>query len=361
MDLTFKEDFEQTQKRFATWWAREEMEGPLLGVYAPRRKKLTNRPEPPPPTSVEQRWFDIDYRIAVAEYRMATTYYAGDTFPHFELALGPGSLALHLGSIPGPAETTFWYHPAFDDIAAAPEPRFDPDEHHWKLTLRMAEQALAHFKGRALISFPDLIENLDILASLRGTMGLLHDLVDHPEHVHRFQRAIVERFFDCYDRLEKMIRDVDGGTCYMAFHIWGRGRTCKLQSDISAMLSREMFDDFAMPYFFEQCRRLDNTLYHLDGPHAIKHLESLCQLPLNAIQWMPGAGAPIAADPSWTPLLRRILAAGKGLQILYAPIELVQSVVEAVGPRGLMIQTRAKTQEQADELVRQSKMWKKRG
>lgn len=211
------------------------------------------------------------------------------------------------------------------------------------------------------MAFPDLIENLDILASLRGSLELLTDLKDHPEHVHRHQRDLLERYFEYYDTFAEIIRDEDGGTVFAAFNIWGIGRTCKLQCDMSCMISPELFNEFVLPYLDQQCRRLDNTIYHLDGVNAIKHLDALCSIEtLNAIQWTPGAGQPHAGDPCWYPLYQRILDAGKGVLALGMPPEAVQPLVEAIGTRGVMISTWTNSPEEADELVKHSKRWRKR-
>ena len=48
--------------------------------------------------------------------------------------------------------------------------------------------------------------------------------------------------------------------------------------------------------------RLDHSLYHLDGPDAIKHVPALMELEkLDALQWTCGAGQPDGACPRWYP------------------------------------------------------------
>lgn len=361
MSLLYKPDWDQVKPRFMAWWAREEIEGPLLIVHAPREKPLVEVPAPNPAPTPEERWLDIEYRITAAEWQFAHTYYAGDAFPWFDTNLGPGSLAIHLGSPPHFDHATVWYGRAFDDITTAQIPPFHPDEKYWKVNTEMARQGMEHFRGKALVSFPDLIENLDTLASLLSIERLLTALVDYPEHVHRLQRDVLERYFDYYDAFEPLIRDEDGGTVFSAFHIWGIGRTCKLQCDMSCMISRKQFQEFVLPYLEAQCERLDNTIYHLDGVNAMQHLDALCGISrLNAIQWTPGAGQPHAGDPRWYPLYQKALAAGKGVLALGVPPESVQPLVEALGTRGVLISTWTDTPEEADELVKQSKGWRKR-
>ena len=61
---------------------------------------------------------------------------------------------------------------------------------------------------------------------------------------------------------------------------------------------------------------MDATLYHLDGPGAIRHVPRLLQLEkLNCIQWIQGAGQPLPSQ--WLDLLRQIQAGGKSVQLFY--------------------------------------------
>jgi hypothetical protein len=101
----------------------------------------------------------------------------------------------------------------------------------------------------------------------------------------------------------------------------------------------------------EQCSRLDYALYHLDGTQCIRHLDALLAIPgLAAIQWTPQAGRPRAGSPEWYGLYKRILQAGKGVQAVdVLPLEVIP-LMEAVGPKGLFIVTRAESEEQARAL-----------
>lgn len=357
--MLYQPNWEELKPRYAAWWAREEIEGPLLIVHAPREKPLVAVKPPKPDPTPEERWLDIEYRLTEAEWRFAHTYYAGDAFPWFDTNLGPGSLAIHLGSSPIFDHSTVWYSRAFEDITTAQIPAYNPNERYWKINTEMARQGMAYFHDKALVSFPDLIENLDTLASLLGTEPLLTALIDFPQHVHRLQEAVLARYFDYYDAFEQIIRDEDGGTVFSAFHIWGIGRTCKLQCDISCMINPQQFNEFVLPYLERQCQRLDNTIYHLDGVNAIKHLDAICTLSnLNAVQWTPGAGQPHAADPQWYPLYRKVLNSGKGVLVLGVPPESVQPLVEAIGTRGVLVSTSTRSVEEADALVQQSRRWR---
>jgi hypothetical protein len=117
--------------------------------------------------------------------------------------------------------------------------------------------------------------------------------------------------------------------------IWSERPAIDLQSDFSCMMSAEMFDEYLLPFIAEQTEMVERTIYHLDGPGAIQHLDSLLALPdLDGIQWVPGAaGAPATA---WIDLLKHVQDAGK-LVYAYCDVSHVQHLLAELRPEGLML------------------------
>jgi hypothetical protein len=112
-----------------------------------------------------------------------------------------------------------------------------------------------------------------------------------------------------------------------------------------------MFRRFVVPALAEQCRWLDNSLYHLDGTQCIVHLDELLAIEdLDAIEWTPQAGRPGGASPEWFELYRRILAAGKGVQVVGAEPREVLPLLNAVGTRGVFVMVRAGSESEARSL-----------
>lgn len=353
-----KPDWDKSRERFEAWWNRDCADRVLLQVLAPQER--ATEAKPPQPRTLEEQWLDTNYRIRAFEYQLATTYYGGDAFPYFDTHIGPGTLALYLGSKPSFAPDTVWYHPFIEDITAASVPQYDEGNRYWQVTLEMVTKGVEQFKDRALVSFPDLIEGLDIIASLVGTDQLLMYLVDAPEHVHRFQVALVDRYFDYYDRLYPIIKDDRGGTCFSAFQTYAPGRMAKVQCDFSAMISPSMFEEFVAPYLAKQCARLDYAVFHLDGPCCLQHLDILLSIKeLDAIQWTPGAGQPCACDDSYIPLYRKIRAAGKSCMVRGGNPNQARKLVEELGPEGLDIAITVSSRAEADDVVRQSFHWRR--
>ena len=356
-----KPDWDKSRKRFEAWWNGDATDRVLLQVFAPRRDVAPDAPPHLEPASIHDRWLGIDYRLAEFEARMARTYYGGDAFPYLDTHIGPGTMSLYLGAIPEFHTNTVWYHKCIDDIATAPVPRYDPDNRYWQFSLELARRGIERLEGRALVSYPDLIEGLDTISSLVGNEELLLYLIDAPEHVHRFQNAITDLYFQYHDRLYEIIKDETGGSCFSAFQTWAPGRMAKVQCDFSAMIGPKMYEEFVAPYLSRQCARLDYSVFHLDGPCCLQHLDILLGIKeLNAIQWTPGAGQPCAGDACYIPMYRRIRAAGKSCMIRGATPDQARNLVEELGPEGLDVCLSVSSQDEAEELVRQSFAWRKR-
>jgi hypothetical protein len=352
--MLYKPDWEEAKEHWLAWWNRGSINRATLLVRAPRPASMT---QPPPATDVWQQWTDPDYRIPAVEYQMATTYCGGEAFPWFDTNIGPGSLAFFLGSDAILHPNTVWYTPVASAPKDVPPLRLDTTCDWWKRSVRLLEEGSRRGEGKYLTSIPDLIENVDVAASLVGVQPLLYALVDDPSGVKRMVREINAAYFECFDIMYRMLDGDRLGCCFCAFQIWGPGKTAKLQCDFSDMISPEMFAEFVLPGLIEQTEYLDYSIYHLDGPRAIRHLDLLLSIPgLNAIQWTPGDGNPEVGDPTWWPMYRKILAAGKCVHLGPA-FKDVEPLVRHLGNDGVYAATWAPSVEAADDLLKRARTW----
>ncbi len=177
--------WDRTRERFSAWWRRE---GPVLCVTAPREHPREGIVEPPRPSDHVQFWTDPGYRLRRGEAIMAHTYYGAEAFPCFDPEMGPGNLATFIGSEPGYAADTVWFNPCIDEPDTFPPLSFSPGNIHFKRQMAIIEAARAAQQGRYLVGLPDLIENVDIVASLRGMENLLADMIDRPVSSRRGSR-----------------------------------------------------------------------------------------------------------------------------------------------------------------------------
>ena len=195
------------------------------------------------------------------------------------------------------------------------------------------------------------MEGLDVLASIRGTDEVMMEMVLNPEELEIQLQKINQVYFEVFDRIYEIIREGDEmAFCY--FSLWGPGKVSKLQCDLSVMVSEEDFRRFVQPYIWEQCRRIEYTLYHLDGVDALRQVEALLEIDeLNAIQWTPGYGQPQGGNPCWYELYRRILAAGKSVMANWVKPDELEPFLDQVGNQGLHINVDFKTEKEIDSAL----------
>jgi len=58
---------------------------------------------------------------------------------------------------------------------------------------------------------PDLMENLDVLASLKNAQELLCDMLEDPESIRERVKQVDDLYYQYYDRFYDLIRDEEGG------------------------------------------------------------------------------------------------------------------------------------------------------
>jgi 5-methyltetrahydrofolate--homocysteine methyltransferase len=169
---------------------------------------------------------------------------------------------------------------------------------------------------------------------------------------------INQAWYDCWQACVEVTHQAGGYFFWMG--IWSDLPATDLQSDFSIMLAPDMFDDYFLPFIAEQTEMVPRTIYHLDGPGAIRHLDSLLDLPnLDGIQWVPGAGAKPAVE--WIPLLKRIQEAGK-LVYVYCESTHVQTLLEELSPAGLMLVVEGcSSLLETEQLLENAKKWNNGG
>lgn len=352
----WKSNWDQTRKRFVDWWDRK---GLLVGMWgAPETDRCIheNTTAPSRPASIDACYCDAAFRAAENHHRLSRSIFPLDVLPSATTDLGPGSLATFLGARPDFAQDTVWFHPCIEE---EPEPeklpplQFDPAHPWWKTSEAVIRACVERSCGNYIVGCPDLVENVDVLSSLRGAQTLLMDMIERPGWVERKVWEINQVWFDAYQRIYDLIKLEDGSSAFGAFYIWSPGKVAKLQCDASAMFSPEMYRQFVMPALTAQCQWLDHSLYHLDGTQAVAHLDALLEIePLDAIEWTPQAGIEPGGHKRWHDMYRRILAAGKCVQIVNVEPGDVLPILDTLGPKGVYMLIQFRDQHEADQVAK---------
>ncbi len=352
-ECLWKPNWTETKKHFIDWWNHEGLVLGMWGAPSADRPRF-ERIRPEFPATVAETYTNTAWRAANIHDALSRSAFPADTLPVADTNMGPGSLALYLGSEPKFEPDTVWFSDIFREIDAPetlPPLRFDPANIWWKITEDQLRRCRSLAGNDYLVGCPDLVEGLDILATLREPQTLLIDLLERPEWVEEKLKEITSVWFDAYGRIYDIIRQDDGSAAFWAFYLWGPGKTAKIQCDMSAMFSPEMFGRFAVPGLTAQCEWLDCSLYHLDGTQALCHLDHLLGIDaLDAIEWTPQAGIESGGSPRWHDLYRRILAAGKSVQVMDVEPAEVMPLLDAIGGKGVYISTKFRSEREADEL-----------
>ena len=124
------------------------------------------------------------------------------------------------------------------------------------------------------------------------------------------------------------------------------------------MISKETFDDLFLPGIIKECGFLDRSIYHLDGPGALRHLDSLLEIKeLNAIQWVCGAGN--EGFSRWLPVYKKIQNAGKAAQVILNVNDL-DLLFENLEPEGIWLSSISGIEDldTAEKVIKRVEQWK---
>jgi 5-methyltetrahydrofolate--homocysteine methyltransferase len=364
--LVEQKTWRDAQARFEAWWGRSSRGRPLLHVVASRDDPLVRVASFPESADPRELHLDVARKVRWMNERLITHIHLAESFPNLDLDIGPGSLAVYLGSEPVFARDTVWYRESVHDWKSHADFSFDDSNPWWRMHREMIRRAVELSQERFLVNIPDIIENVDILASLRGAQKLCMDMVDDPEEIEKRIDQIDRAYFEYYDRLHEIVRGADGSCSYTAFQIWGPGRTAKIQCDFSVMLSPGHFRRFVLPSLRRQCDRLDRSLYHLDGLDAVRHLDTLMEIErLDALQWTPGTGQPDGGWDGWYSIYDRVRSAGKSLWIRIHEgsfeewLSRSDRLVGRYGSDGMYLLYPVMSERQADRLITHAeRFWK---
>jgi hypothetical protein len=344
MKLEYKPDFDAAAAQWTRFWRGEHTRPCVMAVLPKPGVKPVDKPRFAAGATGD---FEpvIDQALRWAE----THEFLGDAIPFFYLEFAAEHFATLLGADLRFSETEpgGWTVPCLVDLASA-EIRFEREGKWWKRTAEFAQAIRSRCDGRLLIACNTLAGNLDALAALCGTEKLLLAMIEDPDSVHRALDQIDRAHAEILDTFSGLL-DYDRFGSINRHGFYSSGRINVQQCDFSCMIGPGMFREFAVPYLTREMRRFDAVEYHLDGPGALKHLETLCAIEeLEVIQWVPGAGPGEQQD--WTALFDRIDSLGKGQWRGGRPAE-VKRLWQKYGRRKMVFTLHAQSRAEVEDCL----------
>lgn len=347
--MLYCDDWDKKKEKYIEYWNRENHDLPLLSITA--MKETTDRPPVSRHQTLKEYWMDTEFILKKANWNMQHTYYSGTAFPAFNPDLGPDFFAACYGTELEFGETTSWAVPWMqdEDIESYKGFVMDKQNEYYRKMLELTAAAIEDGKDKYLVGITDIHPGADGLVSMRGPQNLCYDTLDYPEFIRKGVMDLLPGFQEIYMELYNLTTKYqEGTTCWMG--IWHPQKWYPVSCDFSCMLSEEMYEDLLVEEIEEETKFLDASMYHLDGPDALKHLDRILKFPdLNGVQWVYGAGNPSAS--CWIPEIKKIQAAGKCVQIEVRPEEL-EIMLQTLPSEGLMYNITAGTEEEARDLLK---------
>ena len=308
-----------------------------MTITAPRPERV---PVPSPSDQITRRT-DADFVLRETRATYTNAYFCAEAIPARTLMVGYAVL----GGEPHFDANTVWHAPTIHDWRKDAVKRYDWGNPWWLSAKKIVFELTEHEVG--FPPMPAILTPLDALATMRGLQTLCMDLLTEPDAVKEFNAYLTSVWLEMFDQLYEITRrKYEGSTGWLT--VWAPGKHSVIQCDFSCMISPAMFEEFVLPEISALCNHLDYTIYHLDGPGAIQHLDALLRVPrLHGIQWVPGAGAAPAVE--WTDLLRKVQDAGKRLHISLDKGH-VERALRELSHEGLYLATSCSTIREADEL-----------
>ncbi len=335
--LKWKPDFPATIARFDAWWQGAIVDRPPVTLRV-RSQRPVRRPESRHPT-LRAHWMDMEYQVAAAIAELEARDWLGDAFPVLVPNLGPEITGTLFGCELEFGEHTSWSKPIIhtpEDWAAIPSRAPDFDNVYWRTIEQGMDLAIAQADGRFVVGMADLHGAYDMLASLREPMHLCTDILDVPELVDAAGRHMAAAYAEAFRRQYARVAAAGfGSTTWCPFYF--EGPAYIPSCDFWCMLSPQVADDMILPTLHTEMAPLERSIFHLDGPQALKHLERTLALPgLNALQWVYGDGHGGARD--WLNVYRRAQDAGKAIEVRAQDPADALDALSVLRPEGIWLQ-----------------------
>jgi len=342
--LSDSRDWERLVQRHRAFWARAEIDRPLIVVTceAYQDTELVAQacgegelqPERVDPAPI----LPVYDRIAAARAAIGDDMVAAAEpllgIPWLEAICGCRVLV--------PGGKSLWPEPSAE--AGVPDELvFTPDNPWFRKLLDVLAAVVAHAAGRYAVSLSHLRGPTDILAARLGSQRFLTLLLDEPERIARLAGQAAQVWLAVARAEEAIVPAWRGGYAIRQFGLWSPGRSAWLQDDTSSMISLRHY----RRTFLEPMRAMSAYPYgvlHLHAPSL--HLAETFAEVANIRAINVYFDAKTVTLQAAMPTLQRLQARGMPLILakdVYAGFSLAEydEILEGLSPRGLSVHLRA--------------------
>ena len=367
MPIVKLDDWEKRLDRQDAFWDCAILDRPVVCMELSRIHTSASQPVPagrpsgsarpaPAHTDQKQLWTDVAYQAELAAWMVSNTEYLGDALPYTFPNLGPDFFAACFGGSLRFMEDTSYIEPFLEDWSALPELVLDRCGFAFQTMGRLYDAFLDAGAGKFYVGYPDIHPGADCLVGFRGPLEMNYDVLENQDSIRTALKMVTESFTTVYDHyFDKLTARGQAVTTWAG--IVSRRKWHIACSDFSCMISTPMFTELFLPWIVDEMKHMERNIYHLDGPGALRHLDSLLAIKeLDAVQWVPGVGNGGPADHIG--VYRKIQAAGKGIQVLDASPADVGTLVDNLSPEGVWLRVLVENRDEADWVMKKVCTWR---
>lgn len=297
------------------WW-EHKLERPIIQVTL--KGKVTEN------MKTRGELLEMCYDCSIPASEVAKCYrptfesetYLGDAFPHFYMR-STGILGAMLGQTYkiDVDRGTIWFEEMKGKELTDIHPNLTKDNQLYKRGLELIAAFQEEFKDDIAYGIPNLGGMMDIVESMRGANNSLMDLYDDPEDVLRLNDDIYNAYEFAYNNYIETI-DKNKSLGYTGWTpLLSQKPYFISQCDFCCMIGPDQFEEYIADTLAKEASLIERSFYHLDGPGAVKHLDTIIECGFDGIQWINGAGSKPLDDSAWDDIYKKVHAAGLLIQI----------------------------------------------
>lgn len=355
LELQTKPDFVQAMERIYAWY-----EGHLLDRvpvrFAGHNEEFNVIDTTRSWDSIQDRWFDVEYRIEQFLDAVQKRKFLGETFPMFWPNLGPNVLAAMLGGHLEFGDVTSWIHPFVHSPDEIDRIRLDRNGIYYRKLHELTEYALQRCEHQFMVGYTDMHPGLDCADAILGTSEVCLGLYDDPDFVKDVVARVYDPFIVVMDEFHQVLHDA--GQLSVTWMNIPSYETMHIPScDLSTMISEEAFREFALPSIVKETQHFRHNIFHVDGKGVARHIDALLEVDtIQAYQWVQGVGLdrPIGQSLDF---IRKIQDKGKGVIVDLQTDEL-ESFMREMTPQGIFLFINEPDEQVQQEILKRLGGWK---
>ncbi len=353
-EYLLKKNCSVVRKRNRNFWTHQLSEGPLLHI------KVKKNPRPKLMLDPHQSRKDLEqnenWHINLARQQVFEHDFLADSMPIVNVMFGRditnmGRLSGYDFQINHRSEfISFEKNPdfLFEDLV-----EFNKNDAFVQQVLKIYTALKQHIGFLACLGPPTTADALTTMSMIMGTDVFLRYLKKYPFQVIDKAIQLNRLYYQFYEYVYDHLSLWGYGESSSWFPVFAEGKFDSVRSDISVMLSENMFMEISLPALTDACSYLDYSMFNFDSVDMIRFIPCLTEVKkLDGIYWNI---EPWKYDiEEYLPTLKRMKNLGFLLAIPCPNIHDAKQIIKHLGKEDILLEFPTfQNQDQAVDIIKQ--------